>query len=224
MNTTTKSQEWLSGFICGLVCGEGNFTIAIVKCNSCRLGYHVRPIFQIEMQIKDLRTLEFVKDFFESGSIYFPKPRTRVRNESATCRYTVSAITDCSKIAKFFDCNPLIGVKQEAFAIWKECLEIIASGEHTRSEGFNRIVELRSSINQIRRPSTYREQQTILETAHTVQQRRELSVWSDDEIALVRSYVLGNISRSILEETVHRSPASISNQISRIRKREQKGQ
>jgi hypothetical protein len=219
MNTDTKSRDWMSGFIAGLVCGEGNFTIAIAKNDACRLGYHVRPIFQIELSIKDLLLLEVVRDFLGVGCIYFPKPRTRVHNESPTCRYTVSAIGDCCTIAAFFQSNPVLGIKQGAFEVWVECLAIIERGEHTDSSGFSRIVELRQNINQIRRPSTYREQEIITETARQISQRRTLSVWNDTEIALVRSYVTGEIQRSELEKAIHRSPASLSNQITRIRKR-----
>ena len=208
----------MNGFVAGLVCGEGNFTIAVVKSDSCRLGYHVRPIFQIELSIKDINLLETVRNFLGTGCIYFPKPRTRVRAESPTCRYTVSAIHDCTIIAAFFRTNPVLGIKQGAFETWDKCLAIIERGEHTDTNGFNRILELRKNINQIRRPSTYREQEMITSTAREVSERRMFAVWSDTEISLVRAYVKGEIQRPALEEVIHRSPASLANQITRVRK------
>lgn len=208
----------MSGFVSGLVCGEGNFTIAISRVSTTRLGYHIRPIFQIELHRNDEQLLKTLQEFFGFGSISYPKPRTRFRNESPTCRYSVTAMSHCVQLVDFFHNNPVVGVKQNAFEIWAECLEIIREGKHTRSEGFKRIVELRSTINQIRRPSTFRDFDTLLTDANNVEKSRQLAQWLPNEEALVRAYLAGNLTRLELEGKLNRNTASLSNKITRMRK------
>jgi LAGLIDADG endonuclease len=209
----------MKGFVSGLVCGEGNFSISITRSESCRLGYHVRPIFQIELHSNDAPLLETVRDFFGFGSINYPKPRTRQRNESPTCKYVVTSISDCLALSRFFTENPLIGVKQRGFEVWTECLAIIASGEHTSSEGFRRIAEKRDQINHIRRPSTHRGYGMLAQTTRSVAVPRKLGMWSKDEEALVLDYLNGAITRQELREQTGRHGPSLDNKISRMRKR-----
>jgi hypothetical protein len=209
---------WGEGFLSGLVCGEGNFTIAIAKAASCRLGYHVRPIFQIELGRVDEPLIAAVRDFFGFGSISFPAPRKRARNESPTIRYSVTAMADCDRLEAFFASSPLVGVKRLAFAVWCKCLIVIRQGRHTATDGFREIVALRSSINQFRRPSTFREQETLNGTASTVAEARDLAVWSPSEIVLVKKYLLGRMTRPDLVAALGRTTASVANQITRLRK------
>ncbi len=210
-----QDDTWTRGFISGLVCGEGNFTIAVAKRPACRLGYHVRAIFQIELHINDAPLLEMVREFFGFGGIVYPKPRTRARNESPTCRYFVTAVPDCKKLVAFFTVNRLIGTKQRAFETWAACLEIIAAGRHTSSEGFTAILDLRESINQMRRPSTYRGIAQV--DAVAVQDGRRLASWTAEEEAHVYRYLAGQMTRQALNAVLGRSVASISNKIVRMR-------
>lgn len=210
-----NNNTWMAGFVSGLVCGEGNFTVAIVKCPTCKLGYSVRAVFQIELHIHDARLLEQIRDFFGFGYVNYPKPRTRSKNESPTCRYYVTAIPDLFKLVEFFKTSPLIGVKQNSFEIWSQCIEIIAQGRHTSKAGFDEIVTLRSNVNHIRRPSTYRVAEEI--TSPNVVDGRKISSWTIEEKSHIQRYLLDQISRSELDTVLKRSEASISNKISRMR-------
>jgi hypothetical protein len=217
MRKLIPPTEWGKGFVAGLVCGEGNFTIAISRQPSCRLGYHIRPIFQIEMGKIDEHLIVAVRDFFGFGGIIFPAPRTRARNESPTVRYTVTAMADCLRLETFFSSSPLIGAKRLAFGVWCRCLAIIRSGRHTATEGFREIVELRETINQFRRPSTFRTQHTLKGTATEVECQRDLAVCSDTEIKMVLKYLAGKMTRPELIESLGRTTASVANQIKRLR-------
>jgi hypothetical protein len=213
---------WGEGFLSGLVCGEGNFTIAIAKSSSCRLGYHVRPIFQLELGIVDEPLVAAVHGFFGFGGVSFPTTRKRVTNESPTVRYSVTAMADCGRLEAFFTASPLVGVKRLAFDVWCKCLKVIREGRHTATDGFREIVALRSSINQFRRPSTFRDQGHLNETAAAVTEARNLAVWSASEIALVKKYLAGKMTRPELIATLGRTTASVANQITRLRKEEGK--
>jgi hypothetical protein len=208
----------IDGFICGLVCGEGNFAILFTKNDACGQGYSVRAMFQMELDIKDLPLLEMVRNHLGVGGIYFPSPSRRNRIDSPTARYWVAAILDCCRLVDFFKCHRLRGIKQDAFEIWAECVEIIRQGEHLGSDGFMRIAKLREGMNQHKRPSTRREQEMIAKTAHEISERRMLAVWDDAEVTLVQSYVKGEIQHAELEKAIHRSPASLANKITRVRK------
>src|SRR5690349_24162865 len=82
----SSPSEWARGYLSGLVCGEGNFTVAVVKASTCRLGFHVRPIFQIELGMVDEPLIRAVREFFGFGCVSFPTPRTRAKNGSSTVR------------------------------------------------------------------------------------------------------------------------------------------
>lgn len=205
-------------FVSGLVCGEGNFTIAISKSNSCRLGYHIRPIFQIELHHNDAPLLEMVRDYFGFGGIHYPKPRTGNGNKSPSCKYVVTALSDCMTLSRFFTENPLIGIKHQGFVVWTECLAIIELGEHTSSEGFERIVRMRDQINHTRHPLTYRDHHALTLTAKLVDSPRKLATWSRDEESLINDYLGGAITRQELQEATGRRGASLDNKVSRMRK------
>ena len=217
MTIAIPKTPWGEGFMSGLVCGEGNFTIAIAKAKSCRLGYHVRPIFQIELGKVDEQLVAAIRDFFGFGSISFPAPRKREGNESPTVRYSVTAMADCVRLETFFAASQLVGVKQRAFNVWCKCLTIIREGRHTATDGFREIVHLRSTINQFRRPSTFRDQAILNDTAAVVTESRELAVWSPSELELVKKYLRGKMTRPELIDMLCRTTASVANQIKRLR-------
>ena len=209
---------WVSGYISGFTCGEGSFCIAIQKSKNARLGYHARPLFQIELTVEDAPILEAIKEFFGFGSIYYPAPRTRVRKESTTCRFAVSAIEDCFRLADFFRANPLLGLKQKSFNRWCECLEIIAANQHTTNDGFLKLASLRSEINSTGRPNTFFLEENLSPVSDKGGNARLLKVWNKEEIEVLNKYLDGSMTRSEMLSQIERSLASINNKIVRIRK------
>lgn len=218
MNLDTTKDAYFPAFISGLVCGEGNFTIAVCKAPHTKLGYHVRPIFQIELHQNDEPLLRKVKDFFGLGSFCLPKMRENRPNSSPSCRYSVTAINDCLKLVQFFEKNPLIGMKQKAFEVWRECLKIIVQGRHTTTEGFNEIIRIRSNINQVRRPPTFRLEKTLSEAANKTDIARRILMWTGEEERIIEKYLLGAITRREVDARIPRNKASLSNKIVRMRK------
>jgi hypothetical protein len=81
------------------------------------------------------------------------------------------------------------------------------------------IVKLRESINQIRRPSTFRDFEALIDAAKKVDVGRSLDWWSPEEIAWIQQYLEGAITRQELNGVIHRSLPSLNNQISRVRKK-----
>ena len=61
---------WLTGFIDG----EGSFFISIYK-NTNKVGWAVKPEFQIRLHIKDKDLLEEIKNYFQVGNLFIGSKR-----------------------------------------------------------------------------------------------------------------------------------------------------
>ena len=207
----------MAGFVAGLVCGEGNFTIAVSRQSNCRLGVHARALFQLEMSRVDERLLISVSEFFGFGYLNYPRPRTRVARESPTCKYLVTDINGCMSLIDFFTENPLIGAKQESFEKWAKCVRVIRSGRHTSDDGMREILRLRDGMNPFRRPSSY-----VQPAAHEALLRptggRVIHPWSDHELDIARQYLAGQITRKSLGDQLDRTTASVAAQLTRMRR------
>lgn len=204
----------------GLVCGEGSFTISVIKKSSVRLGFHARTLFQVELHRSDRPLLVATREYFGFGSVMDPKPRTRRKRESPTSRYTVIAGSDCERLVQFFRDRPLLGDKQRSFRVWSQAVEIIQRGRHLGIEGFSKILDLRSQLQPSRRPSTWRTKEEILAEANEVGEGRRVRVWTDEEEDVALRHLAGEIDRRTLNDLLaHRSSASISNKLTRLRKK-----
>lgn len=206
----------MNGYISGLVSGEGNFTIAVSKTASCRLGLHARAIFQMEMSIVDEDLLLRVQRFWGYGYMNYPKPRTRVVKESPTCKLIVTDLAGHLRLIDFFEKNPLLGAKQKSFEVWKKCVRIIEAGRHRSDDGMREILRLREGMNQFRRPATFVQAATHEVDMEQVQ-GRSLRPWTDEELAIASSYLAGAMSRTELTRRLGRTSASVAAQLTRMR-------
>jgi LAGLIDADG endonuclease len=215
-----RSDEWMSGYISGLVTGEGSFIISVQKSKNSRLGYSVRACLAIEMHSRDKDMLMSVATFLGVGSVRNLEARKGRVNASDTCRYEVNRIQDCLKIADFFKEHPILGGKASSFTLWCQCLEIIKSGEHHTFDGFKRIVELRQNLNNSCRTSAFLDSSEVLLKAIQVNDKtRKLSTWSSEEEKLLHDYLDKKITRSqLMELLLPRDKASIDNKLHRLRK------
>lgn len=214
-----KNEDWVRGYISGLVCGEGNFTVLVSRVKTCRTGFHVQAIFQIELIIDDAPLLEWLKGCWGFGGICYPKPRTRMKKESPTVRYYVSSLENCQNVRKFFEENPLMGLKQKSFNAWCACLDVIATGRHTTTDGLSEILKLRENLNQTKRPMA-----ALLDADDVIKEHLPnshnigMKSWTRSEKSLAEDYLNGLITRSELLTKTGRSEASVANYLSRMRK------
>lgn len=211
--------DWGAAFVAGLVCGEGNFAVVVAKNPSTRLGFHVRTVFQLEMAVADAPLVESLADFFGFGSICYPAPRTRVARESATCKYVATAIKDCLRLVDFFRENPLLGDKARSFEAWAECVGIVSNSDHTHSDGFKRVLEIRDRQDPSRRPNSFQPASEILSNLPYVPKGKTFDVWTEEEEEVIISYLKGEINHVQLENLTGRKGASLNNKVSRMRKK-----
>jgi hypothetical protein len=89
---------------------------------------------------KDRALLESIQNNF-NGVGYINKER------KDTIQYRVASVKDLSIIMDHFDKYPLYTQKQADFILFKTIVELINNKEHLTTEGLDKIVNLRASMN-----------------------------------------------------------------------------
>ena len=115
------------------------FVVSVSKSKTHRVGWAVKPRFQITLHKKDKVLLEMIKASFKGvGKIS--------QNGSAIYSQVIS-LKDFLVIIEHFDKYPLLTQKQADFLFFKSIVGRIERGEHLTSEGLRKIVTIRASIN-----------------------------------------------------------------------------
>ena len=127
-----KHPGWITGFMDA----EGSFTLGIYKNNKCKSGYEVKVVFQICLHRRDEVLL---KAYFGGvGNIYL---------KGDTIQFKVQSIKYFEKIIAHFEQNPLITVKRVSYQLFKQGVEMIKRKEHLTTEGLNKLISIKASIN-----------------------------------------------------------------------------
>jgi len=131
------NPNWVTGF----VDAEGCFMINITKRETNRMGWQIRPCFQIKLHHRDKELLMKIKYFFnEIGSISFS-------NDNGVM-YRVNKLDDIINIIiPHFDKYPLITQKQSDYKTFKNIVELINKGEHLNENGIIKIINLKTVLN-----------------------------------------------------------------------------
>ena len=127
--------NWVTGF----VDGEGSFSVLIVQKNKLKVGWEVKPRFQLEVHKRDLGVIEEIKNFFVAGKIskYGPDA-VQLRFESRK---------DLASVYLHFKKFKLITMKNADFELCCEVQDIIERGEHLTPYGLRKIVAIRAAMN-----------------------------------------------------------------------------
>jgi hypothetical protein len=128
-------------FITGFTDGEGSFMVSIFRNPKTRLGWSVKPIFQIQLHYRDEKLLREIQAYF-SGVGLIRKKGTR-----DICSYTVSSIKELLVILKHFDKFPLISQKCADYQLFKRAVELMERKEHLTTDGLQKIVATKSAMN-----------------------------------------------------------------------------
>jgi hypothetical protein len=130
-------------YVTGFSDGEASFHISVLKNKAYKIGYHVLPIFTIQLHIKDLLLLEQIKDYFNVGIVKIKKNK-----DSNTAMYSVQSYKDIiNVIIPHFDKYPLLTQKRADYILFKQILDLINKGKHLTNEGLTEIVSIKSSMN-----------------------------------------------------------------------------
>ena len=134
-------RKYLSYYICGLVDGEGSFSVSFKKHPTLNSGWLVDPVFQVYQHKNGVELLYLVKEFFSAGSVYRKSGKHPVMVFGIHSRRSLQ-----EKIIPFFNKYPLI-LKRKSFDIFSEILERMEKKEHLSKKGVRNIYQLAVKMN-----------------------------------------------------------------------------
>ena len=135
-STHSPLNPW---FVTGFSDAEGCFWIGLYKDNKYKTGWRVKLFFQINLHKKDLALLEQIQSYFNGiGKIY---------NKPLVVSYHVTSVDDLQIIIDHFDIYTLLTQKGADFELFKQAFVLIKNKEHLTDEGLEKIVAIKSSIN-----------------------------------------------------------------------------
>ncbi len=127
--------------------GEGTFSVLVLKRTGYKTGWNIIPVFTISLNGRDTALLEKIQHFFGSpakkgvGKIYFRKKDNAVY-------FTVKSIKDLKNvIITHFEKFPLLTKKSVDFELFKEIVTIMYNKQHLDTDGLNKIMQLKYSLN-----------------------------------------------------------------------------
>ena len=108
--------NWVTGF----VDGEGCFSVLIVQKNKLKVGWEVKPRFQLELHKRDIGVIEDIKNFFAAGKI------SKYRPDAVQLRF--ESRKDLASVYLHFKKFKLITIKNADFELCCEVQDIIERG------------------------------------------------------------------------------------------------
>lgn len=126
-------------YIVGFVDAEGSFGLSLAKDFKRKLGVILNPKFTIGVHINDMNLLQEIKNNFNVRKIYIT---------GNLIRWQISSIKDLTEvIIPFFDKYQLVSKKQADYKLFKKIIELINNKEHMTSEGLQKIINIKASLN-----------------------------------------------------------------------------
>ena len=132
-----KLDPW---FITGFTDAEGCFSLSILKTKERKVGWRVKPVFQIDLHKKDQALLQQIQSYFCGvGNVYKHGPQSS--------QFRVESVKDLKVIIHHFYKYPLITQKFADYKLFKEALKLIEQKEHLTEEGLCKIIAIKGSMN-----------------------------------------------------------------------------
>ena len=136
----SKLNPW---FVTGFSEAESSFGVSIYidKRIKGRLGWAVKPSFQISLNSKDINLLLKLQEFFDCGVIV----NKNTRNESS---FRVNSLQDLTNfIIPHFSNYPLLSQKAADFILFAKIVKLINNKVHLNEDGLQQLINLRASMN-----------------------------------------------------------------------------
>lgn len=141
--TLVKNYKINPWFVTGFTDAEGSFGISIIidKRIKGRLGWAIKPSFQISLNSKDINLLLQLQEFFGCGVII----NKNTRNESSFRVNSTQNLTNY--IIPHFLNYPLLSKKAADFILFSKIIKLINDKIHLTENGLQQIINLKASIN-----------------------------------------------------------------------------
>lgn len=125
------NSEYLAGFFDG----EGSFQITLRDDPRYKTGVQVR--LRIDITQRNRRPLDLIREFVGAGKMYFNRTYQLYQ-------YNIFKIEDIEKFIATID--GLLVVKARELELFSECVEIVRKKEHLKTDGLQRIREIKSTF------------------------------------------------------------------------------
>ena len=136
----TKLDPW---FVTGFCDGEACFSVSIYidKRIKGRLGWAVKPSFQISLNSRDIKLLLQLQEFFACGNIIS-------KNNRSEGSFRVNSLHDLTHIIiPHFENYTLLSQKAADFYLFKQIVNLINTKDHLTEVGLQQIINIRASMN-----------------------------------------------------------------------------
>ena len=135
-------EQWVVGF----VDGEGCFSIAVVRNQSCRLGWQVQHEFSVTQAASSRAALDLVREVIGCGTLI---ENTRHDNHRETLlRLSVKGRGDLvERVIPFFEEHPLRTAKRSDFERFAAVIRWMGDGLHLTEDGLRRIARETEQMN-----------------------------------------------------------------------------
>lgn len=131
--------NWLAGF----TSGDGCFYIYVEKSSMYRTGYRVKLRYNLCQHKKDKSLFECLVSYLNCGKV--------LDTSRGEVSFDVHKFSDnYDKVIPFFNKYPIRGVKALDFNDWKLVAELINNKEHLTTEGVEKIIRMKSNMNNSR--------------------------------------------------------------------------
>jgi len=126
--------------VTGFIDAEGCLSISIVIHPDLKTGWRVKATFLIGLHKKDRMILELILKFFGVGGIK--------QQGKDSVQYRVTSVKDLMEvIIPHLEKFPLITQKSADFILFKQVVNLMYNKEHLTMEGFQKILNLKASMN-----------------------------------------------------------------------------
>ena len=132
-----------AAYVSGFVDGEGSFLVSFQYRKKMATGIEVRPSFTVSQHRRNRPVIEWLRNFFDCGSIRF-------NGSDQTFKYEVRSLRDLtSKIIPHFISNPLKTSKAEDLEALKMICSLMQEKQHLSRDGVIKIIHLAYQMNNL---------------------------------------------------------------------------
>lgn len=104
-----------------------------------KIGWQVKPIFQLNLHKKDLKILEAVQKTWGVGKIY--------KHGQDSFMYRVTSLKNLRVITNHFHNYPLITQKLADYLLFKQSIYLIQKKLHLTEKGLLKLLGIKSVLN-----------------------------------------------------------------------------
>jgi hypothetical protein len=139
IDTNEFKPEINPWFITGFADAEGSFRCNMKKKSKYKADWEIQPVFQVKLHVDYYSVIVgIIQSLGYIGTV-------DIRH--STCNFSVRKLQDIIQLIEFFDKYPLISRKKGDYLLFKEIVSIIQLKEHLTTEGFQRIVNIKATLD-----------------------------------------------------------------------------